>query len=385
MSEFPVDVYRRLRQLPELFERLQEAAGDSLRLQSELRREFPDDVVRLAVSMHELRHKARTKFDRAESMWFDRVGLEQSTPLSVARHKARRFTGPVWDLCCGIGADSVALAEHYPTCSVDRRLQHCLMTRWNAAAYGVADHVQPICGDVTALRFKDELVHIDPDRRTGNRRALRIEDYSPGPEFLDSLVAECRGGAIKLGPASNFGGKFPGCEVELISMHGECKEATVWFGELRTQDVHYRATVLPSGESLAADPLSAWPQRGTLGRYLFDPDPAVVRAGLVDVLAERFNLQRLDEEEEYLTGDDLVQTAFVRAFEVQAELPNNDRQIRGWFRDHPHGDVEIKCRRIPIDADKIRRRLPLATGERGVLFLARIGGKSRAVAARRIE
>ncbi len=53
------------------------------------------------------------------------------------------------------------------------------------------------------------------------------------------------GGAIKLSPASDFAEHFggPGIEVELVSLNGECKEATVWFGAAAT--CRRRATKLP--------------------------------------------------------------------------------------------------------------------------------------------
>ena len=73
---------------------------------------------------------------------------------------------------------------------------------------------------------------------------------------MTQLTKEFRGGAIKTSPASNFGGKFPLAEVELVSLKGECKEATIWFGELAEPGL-WRATALPSGESLSGDPLSA--------------------------------------------------------------------------------------------------------------------------------
>jgi THUMP domain-like len=97
-----------------------------------------------------------------------------------------------------------------------------------------------------------------------------------------------------------------------------------------------------------------------LGRFLFDPDPALVRAGLIDLFAARSGLCRLDDEEEYLTADQPVDSPFARPFEVLASLSNNDREIRGYFRGSAVGQLEIKCRRIPVDAEAVRRKLPLS-------------------------
>src|SRR5262249_26902157 len=171
---------------------------------------------------------------------------------SVARHKARRFSEQVFDLCCGIGGDTFAMAQHCSVTAVDANPVACLRTAWNSEGYGVSSRVTPVCEGATEVDPATALVHIDPDRRASARgRAVRVEDYVPGLEFLQRLTHTSRGGAIKLSPASNFGGKFHDVEVELVSLFGECKEATIWFGELRGS-ASWRAAVLPAGGTTAA-------------------------------------------------------------------------------------------------------------------------------------
>jgi SAM-dependent methyltransferase len=378
---------RRLDRTPELFDEIAAAAGPELNTQAQLRQRYPAELVRAAFELAELRRRAAEKFSRADRMWFDRQGLEQATSEAVARHKAARFGPlhtPVWDLCCGIGGDSIALAEvGSQVFGVDLSPVNCLRTEMNARTYGVESRVETRSKDVTRIDLAGLPVHIDPDRRTGRKRAVRLEDYHPALEFLHHLIEVTSGGAIKLSPASNFGGKFPGCEIELISLHGECKEATVWYGDLKGE-APFRATILPAGETLAADPWQFRPRVGPLGAYLFDPDPAVVRAGLVDALAEQLGLWRLDDTEEYLTGEQPVSSSAVKPFEVLADLPNNARQIRGYFRSSEFGEVEIKCRHVPADVEQIRKKLPLPGSEKGVLLLARLAGRTRALIARRI-
>lgn len=377
-------VLQELRQVPEIMGLIADSSGSELALQSRLRRQFPDELVRAAMSLHELRKRATAKFTRAASMWFDRRGMEQSTAEPIARHKAARFDDAVWDLCCGIGGDAIALAERCQVTAIDLNPAACLRTQWNAEVYGVESHLRPLCADVLQLGNLNGLVHIDPDRRSGSEgKASRIENYVPGvPELLD-LMSRCRGGAIKVGPASNFGGKFPNTEIELISLSGECKEATVWFGELAGIQP-FRATVLPSGETIAGHPLDAVALQSPLGRYVYDPDPAVVRAGLIDLVAQRLDLNRLDGAEEYLTGETLTASPFVHPFEVLAELPNNEQALRAWLRSSDFGQIEIKCRHIPIQAETLRRRLPLPGNQPGVVIFARINGKSRTICARRV-
>jgi len=379
---------QRLRDTPELIAEVAASQLPEMSLQTALRKRFPDDLVRAAVQLVELRKRATTKFTRASEMWFDRQGLEQATSEPVARHKAQRFAGRVWDLCSGIGGDGIALAERCEeVVIVDSSPVSTLRAAWNAEVYGIAERIRPVCATVESLigDVAGELIHVDPDRRPGSGgRAMRIEDYVPSLDVLRSLQQTARGGAIKLSPASNFGGKFADVEIELTSLSGECKEATVWFGELAGTSP-FRATVLPSGDTLAGHPLEEVAPQTTLDRYLFDPDPAIVRAGLVDLLAVRLGVSRLDAAEEYLTGPQPVESPFVQCFAVETELPNNERQIRDALRHSSFGTLEIKCRHVPIRVEALRHRLPLPGSEPGVLIFARIAGKTRAVLGRRVR
>ena len=376
-----------LRASPALFEAIAQADSTEkeFHLQQRLRREFPDELVRTALTLRDLRHKAAAarKFSRAEQMWFTPTGLEQATSEPVAQHKAKRFEGLVWDYCCGIGGDSIALANRGEVRAVDLDPAMCLRTEWNAEVYGVREQLTTVVANVTESHERSGRLHIDPDRRPGGRqRVLRVEDCSPGLDVLHQLISEFRGGAIKLSPASNFGGKFLGAEIELISLYGECKEATIWFGDL-AGEASFRATTLPSGETIAADPLSARVDITPPRAFICDPDPAIVRAGLVDVLAEQQQLTRLDDAEEYLTGDAPLVSPWLQTFRILDVLPNNDRELRAACRRFEFASVEIKCRHLPIEVERVRRKLTLEGNRPGVLIFARMAGKATVLVCER--
>lgn len=381
-----IALWEELQAHPQIFSELLQPELTEFALQKLLREKYHSDLVRAAITIQELRHKARDKFTQADQMWFDRIGLEQSTPEQVALHKAKRFEGEVRDLCCGIGADSTALAGRGPVISYDLDPRHCWQALENAKAYNASNQLETVCEDVTKLNLTGQLVHVDPDRRAGKGKArtIKLEHYAPDLAFMQQLAETARGGAIKVSPASNFYGKFFGTELELISLHGECKEATIWFGELAEPDQH-RATVLPTGVTLAGNPLEAEFQLQELGRYLYDPDPGVVRASLIDLLAEQLEAGRLDEDEEYLTSDNLIDSPFVQAFEVLDVLPNNPKLLKKYFQQHQYGQAEIKCRHLPIDATTIRKRLPLSGSKPVTLIFARLAGKAHALITQRVS
>lgn len=371
----------RLRDTPQLLQEIEESQENDLILQKRLRKSFPEDLVRMGMTLIACRRKAASKYADAAKLWFDRTGMEQGTHEAIARHKAQRFTETVWDLCSGIGADASAIARTCEVIAADLNPANSLRASWNAEIWGSRPNF--IVADVLQLALGDALVHIDPDRRqTGGKRGVKIEDYHPGPDYLVNLTHSQRGGAIKLSPAANFGGKFEDCEIELISWNGECKEATVWFGELAGESP-YRATVLPANATLAGDPLEHLADVIPLGSYLYDPDPAVVRAGLLDLLAETEGFGRLDSSEEYLTSDAHIDSPFVERFRVVCDLPNQPRAIRDFFRSSSYGQLEIKCRHIPLNVEKLRREIPLPGSSPGVLILARLQGKARAIVAER--
>lgn len=392
MSSTEMDILLELRNTPQIWTRMKELPEDEFQRQKILRSEFSEELVRAALTLADLRKKAAEKFRLADKMWLTRVGLEQSTSDPIAQHKATRFQGPIVDLCCGIGGDAMALKAKGPLVALDADPLICLRASWNLELIDSPFPTEVLHSDALAYEFEDRLVHIDPDRRSptpgdpSQKRTgkfVRIDDYQPGLDYLNRLIETATGGAIKLSPAANFGGKFPGCEIELISWNGECKEATVWFGELAGVK-QFRATLLPSGETISADPMEHFAELRPLEGYVYDPDPAVVRAGMVDAVAVQLALSRLDQEEEYLTSNRPLSTPFAQGFEVLADLPFDEKKLRAYFRSNAYGQIEIKCRHLKVDVDQLRKKISRSGRESCTLILSRIGAKSRALIAKRL-
>jgi hypothetical protein len=358
---------------------------------SRWRRAYPAEHVAAAIRLVESRRRGVTKFDRAEAMWFDPVGLEQSTAEAVARHKAARFADSVaFDLCSGIGGDALAIAaaaQLVVAVDLDEGMAH--RARWNAEVYGVGHRLAPVLARAESVAIpRQALVHIDPDRRArAPGRARSIEDYVPGLAFLRSLLARCRGGAIKLGPASDFVRAFGDLpvEVELTTHAGECKEATVWFGDLVTPGVRRRASrpdqggtwtdrdAPDPGPAAVADRPDAW---------VFDPSPALVRAGLLDGFARAHGLARLAGSD-LLTGPDRLASPFLAPFEVDETLPLDIKRLRRAVADRRLGPLEIKTRGLDLLPEDVRKILRPDGPNPATLLLVGGRGPSMAIVARR--
>lgn len=356
-----------------------------------LRKLAPVGLVSAAVRLTSARRKAAAKFGRGDRMWVDPVGVEQATAEPVAVYKAMRFQAApiVVDLCAGIGGDALALADQARVIAVDLDPGMCRRLRWNAEVYGVADTLLAVQSRAESFPIPSGArVHLDPDRRfERDRRARALEDYAPGPAFWASLIDRVPGGAIKLSPAADFDRLFPpgsGCEVNLISLRGECKEATVWFGELA--DCRRRATRLPEWETWTDrdnfDPEA--PGVSAVSGYVFDPDPALIRAGLLDGFARRHGLSRIAEGVDYLTGPEPVPNAFLSAFAVLEVTSLDLRHLRRMIQRHRVGTLEIKVRGADVAPESLRARLKPRGSEPATLLIAGGPGPARAVLARRM-
>jgi hypothetical protein len=143
--------------------------------------------------------------------------------------------------------------------------------------------------------------------------------------------------------------------------------------------------VLPSGVTLSAEalppPIDVTPIRG----YLFDPDPAVVRAGLDDLLAATLGHTRFDPTVAGLTGDSPVSSPFVTAYRVEEVLPFHVKKVGAWLKHHGVGRVTPVKRGVDVDTDAVLKVWKLSGSEHRWVVITRSGGRIVAVVAERME
>ena len=324
-----------------------------------------------------LRRRARTKFADASTWLFTDDAMQQATAEPVALHRAQRLAGMrVHDVTCSVGAELAALiprAESVLGSDLDRVRLAMAHNNVPDAALVLADALVPVSRDIVVLA--------DPGRRAGGRRRFDPRAYMPP---LDTLLEVYRDRhiVVKCAPGIDFGQLdelgFTG-EIAVTSWGGSVREACLWSAGLRAAGVHRRAVVLDRAEELTdADPDDC--TVAAAGRWIIDPDGAVVRAGLVRQYATRHGLWQLDPDIAYLSGD--VVPEGVRGFEVLAEIGFDEKRLRRELVARDCGAVEILVRGVDIDPDVLRRRLKLRGTSALSVVLTRIGtgAASRAVA-----
>jgi SAM-dependent methyltransferase len=361
----------------ELLKRLDREAvtpATALRAASALRAEYPAELVADALTQHELRLQARAKFGRAGQMFFTRSGLEQASSEAVARYRGHRYAhaGQVADLCCGIGGDLIALAEHHRVLAVDIDPLHLRMAEANAAACGVAGNVRAVRADAREAGLSGvDAVFIDPARRRDGRR-MRAGQSEPPLPWCVALADRVAAVGIKAAPGLAHEMVPAGWELEFIAVRRDLKEAVAWSPAMAT--TARRATILPEGHTLVPAPGPPVPVRAP-GEFLCDPNPAVTRAGLVEELARELGAWKIDERIAFLSCDSPLRTPFGRGLRVIDSGPWNQKQLPARLRELDIGAVDIRRRGLAGDVDQLLRRLKLSGSRSATVVMTRAGNR----------
>jgi hypothetical protein len=191
-----------------------------------------------------------------------------------------------------------------------------------------------------------------------------------------------RASCVKVAPGIPHDLVPDGVEAEWVSDDGDVKEAALWSPQLAS--ARRRATVI-RGEGLASLTDEDDPGDTTVravGRCLYEPDGAVVRAGLVTAVAAGVNGGLVDEHIAYVTSDEAFRTPFARSYEVLEELPYREKALRAALRDRGVGRLTIKKRGVDVVPDELRKRLALSGEGEATIVLTRVAGKGTALLVR---
>lgn len=361
--------------------RAREAGQPALATAAQLRRDYPAALVAAATAQDELRVAGLAKFSRALRMLFTRPGLEQASSEIAARHRAARFAGVapgrLADLGCGIGGDLIALAAGREVLAVDTDPVHLLMAAHNAGVYDVAAGLRTREADVREVSLDGvDAVFTDPARRSlrgaGAGRRLRPGDSEPPLDWCFALTGQVPAVVIKAAPGLPAGTAPDGWETEFVADGRDLKEAVLWSPALAT--VPARATILPGGHTLTpgpGDPVAVHAP----GAYLFDPNPAVTRAGLVEDLARRIGAWKIDDRIAFLSAGTAASTPFARTLRIIESAPWNEKHFARRLRALGIGAADLRRRGLAGDVDQIHRRLRLSGPHRATLVLTRVADR----------
>ncbi len=371
------------------------------------RREFSPELVHTALVVARAANAAggqRGKFPHTPPdllFWAVPEALEQATSAAVADYKAQKLlsllpaTTTIFDICCGIGGDTLSLARYAPVEAWEINPQRAWMARRNVRRNGlfpVIVHQRDILeADIPVLPHC--AYHLDPARRSGGRRLNVNSSMVPDPWRVIQRLNFCTGGMVKLSPAIDFSTLPPG-HLEIISHERSVVQAVLW--------------TRAAGESLGCNLRTAtgitrdgniWSFSGSPGfpttlhepaECVYELDGALTRSGLAATFIIQTGLMPLTVDGGYATGIAPSPHAALAEFRVLTVIPYSPQRIVRWLKSQPPGAmtsapvVEVKTRGgLGLDTDRLQREWSGAARESCTILIYSARGGQMAIVARR--
>lgn len=351
-------------------------------------------LVAAALTQSRLRARGAAKFGPfAERMLFTADGLEQATRLEVAARHAHRFSGAgierVADLGCGIGGDAMALA------GLDREVVGVERDEVTAAVATVnlrhfenarVRHEDATTTDLTGVGG----AFLDPARRTASgRRVLDPRHAEPPLSFVVDLALRLPAVGAKVAPGIHHDLVPDDAEAQWVSVDGDVVEAGLWFGLAAREHVRRSAVVLTShgGPAVVVDGTGhePAPEVGRVGGYLHEPDGAVLRAGLVGLVAQAVQGRLVDPTIAYVTSDSPSTSPLARSYQVLDVMPFGLKRLRTYLRDRDVGRLTVKKRGTAVEPAQLRTQLRLTGTQEATVVLTRVAGQQSVLVVRPID
>lgn len=320
-----------------------------------------------------------------------RLALEQCSGEPAARHKAalvaRLMAGSPrpWsmaDLTGGLGVDFSFVAPIFDRATyVERQEVLATLARHNFPLLGLPEAQVVHADGVEHLRQMEpvSLLFLDPARRDGaGRKTVLIEDCQPDVCALQQLLlAKAEWVVLKLSTMLDIVQALRSMrhvkEVHVVAAGGECKDLLMvlqrgWEGEPLLHAVEGEADL---AFTLTEESAAPCPMAQGVGRYLYEPGPALLKAGAFRLTAARFGLQKLHPNSHLYTGDALVPAFPGRCFEVRSVCGFGKRDLKQLKARLEQANLTV--RNFPASVDALRKKLKLREGGNAYLFATTMG------------
>ena len=383
---------------------------EELALQRKRYAHLSDEEWRWMLQQVEGRQRTHDKlptFAQIEDWWYPvRLSCEQCSSEATARYKAAiiRQLGEkqdiLIDLTGGYGVDTYFLSEqtaqaHY----VERNEELCRIAQHNFQIANKPIHVHntsakdflaqySMAGSVSSDVKKEVVVYLDPARRDAHGgKVFRIEDCEPNIiKILPSLRAISSTILIKFSPMLDITSALQSLgnewDVHVVALHNEVKEIIFVTGNNRIHAVN----ILHEGNdqfsfTRSEEKSALCAMADCICEYIYEPNAAIIKAGAFRLVAERFQLHKLDHNTHLYTADQLTENFPGRVWKVIAQPIKNQRDIAALGIQR----AAILTRNYPLTPEELRKKFKVQESDSHFLIGARIATKPTLILAERIH
>jgi len=374
-----------------------------------------DPQVDMSVALQQIagRQKAKEKlpdwYANEGILYPKKVSMEQCSSSQTADYKASLVEGESFaDFSGGFGVDTAAFAKKFTKgWYVEPQEELCELFQHNCKVLDI-NNVNIVNGTMEenlAAIGPVDTIYLDPSRRdVHGRKVVALEDCVPNLlEWKERLLAKCNTLMVKLSPMIDIFQTLRDLPetyaVHVVAVEGECKEVvflltrrdapwhvsttdpidsdTAMTGPtIVAVDIHKTSTtrVETTLESERTTP----PRIATdLGAYLYEPNAAVMKAGIFNALSQQFQVQKLEKNTNLFTADELREDFPGRVFRIEAVHEFHPRKIA---KELSHlENASIAVRNFPLSAEDLRKTLKIKDGNACYLFGCTLSGNKKCV------
>ena len=298
------------------------------------------------------------------------------------------------DLTGGYGIDFSYMASLFAeSCYVERNAELCRVAEHNFKVLSLAG-AKVVCADSTeylrSATANYSVLYLDPARRDGvGRKTVAIGDCTPDiGAILDALLCASRYVVIKLSPMLDISAALVvlKCvrEIHVVSVKGECKELLFVLDRLYEGKPVYYAVNLGFSDQVftctheeknsALLRVASEHVASASATCIYEPHASILKAGLQDVLCERYAVEKLHPMSNLFVSSSPVQDFPGRGFEIVASCGFGKKELRAMLAGVTKAN--ITARNFPTSVAELRKKLRLAEGGDVYLFATTVADGS---------
>ena len=349
-------------------------------------KKYPGIPVDLAVGQIRSRQKAEKKvpsWTAVENIaWPPALSLEQSSSEQTAHFKSELLRGDMLaDLTGGTGVDTYFLSKNFrKTIYVETDPWLCDLAKHNFPLLEQPDiEVRNETAEefIKGLDGKVSAIYIDPSRRKARqKRAFLLEDLQPNVLLLlPKLLEKSETILIKLSPLIDIGYLFKNIpniqKVLVLAVDNECREVLCLINGKGSPKQQVEAVNLQSSGQrdtfrFDLDKEKALNiQAGLPGKYIYQPNAAIMKAGAFKSIAAAFQLQKLHINTHLYTSSEKMPNFPGAVFLLKNIIKPQRKALREFL---PSGRANLTVRNFPATVAELKKRLQISDGGNDHLF-----------------
>jgi SAM-dependent methyltransferase len=283
-----------------------------------------------------LRMRALKKHPDAMKMFFTDETLRFATPKEVGEYRAKRISGSgakiIADLCSGIGLQAIEFARYFEKVyAVEVDQKKIEIAKRNASALGISNIEflrADIFQDQTIEKIKDaEAIFCDPSR-SPSEEERRLEQIPEIRRIISDYSGITDNICIEAPPQIPPERINLDCEAEYLSLYWKLNRLNLYFGALKRCD--RSAILLPGEDYLQSRNIELKLKRTEDGRFIYEVNPAVRKAGLIaEAIPPDFDAGIFyeDKKDIMLASDEPFESPYLRRYKIMERCSRDPSEI----------------------------------------------------------